>query len=762
MAVQENPEGLEKKVFIGGRECRMRASFWRDDIVRVQFSPDGIFEDTGLNRYGFILPPPGPTEVSVTESGDDFRAESSRISLVYGSRDEELRITDRSTGAVLLKQSGLSFMPDYAEAMFEAGQQEDWAGFGDQARDRMFHRGHFADLNVRNLTAYIPVPFFLSTAGYGVLANTTCRILFDMAKSDSNFFSWRDQRRTIDYYVLAGGDFKNILAAYTDLTGKPKLPPIWAFGLWYLFRDEANDWEVIQSAERFRSEGIPCDVLGLEPGWMEKVYDYSTDKKWHPARFPMASWKKPMANGTFPRVINDMGYKLELWLCNIYDLSYEAERRIGAVAQNAPADAGGKGSASFHPDGIADERLARSELASRFDKLTKPNEPWFEHLKKFVDQGASFFKMDASSEVHQHTDHIWGNGMTDAEMHNLYPLLYSRQMHEGYEEHANLRGFAFNPCGWAGLHAWSATWTGDIGGRLDSIGSILNLSFAAQSWNTNDMSVSTPEMFHCSYLLPLSQINGYGSLHQPWLQSEEAKKAHVFYSRLRSRLIPYIYSWAYHATVTGCPLVRPLPLEFPGDPACRELMHQYLLGRDMMISAKKKEAYFPAGKWKDFWTGDMIEGGAKRPVSWTEPRSGGLYIREGAVIPLGPLMQYRGEKPLDAIELIVFPCESESAFDFYEDDGVSLKHRDGAFAITPIRAVRGKKETAVVIGKASGSYEGQPEKRLWNFKIAASKAPSMITADGKKLPDDMWSFDGESGMLNIRSLEGPVEIRAID
>jgi len=133
-----------------------------------------------------------------------------------------------------------------------------------------------------------------------VLVNTTHRVLFDMAKSEPDAFYWRDQRGTLDYYVIAGGDFKTLLRAYTDLTGKPKLPPLWAFGLWYLFRDEANDWEVIQSAERFRGEGIPCDVLGLEPGWMATNYDLTPDKKWHPGRFPMPPWKKPMLRACSP------------------------------------------------------------------------------------------------------------------------------------------------------------------------------------------------------------------------------------------------------------------------------------------------------------------------------------------------------------------------------------------------------------------------------------------------------------------------------
>jgi len=573
------------------------------------------------------------------------------------------------------------------------------------------------------------VPFFLGTNGYGILVNTTHRVLFDMAKSDKDSFFWRDRRETIDYYLLAGTDFKALLRAYTDLTGKPKLPPLWAFGLWYLFRDEANDWEVIQTAERFRQEGIPCDVLGLEPGWMETNYDLTPDKKWHPQRFPIPSWKKPLDKGVFIRVLKDLGYKFELWLCNDYDLSWEAERRIGSVS---PGQTTQKKTA-FHPDGIVDERLAAGAAAGRTDKLTRPDEPWFEHLKKFVDQGADFFKMDACAEVFRHSDHIWGNGMADAEMHNLYPLLYSRQMHEGFEEHTGRRGLAFNPCGWAGLHAWSATWTGDIGGKIDSLGSILNLCFAAQSWNTNDMDVTQPEMFHFSYLLPIAQINGYGGFCQPWLQKPEILAKHVFYSRLRARLIPYIYTWARHSTETGCPLVRPLPLEYPEDRDCRNVLHQYLLGRDLMVVAAKREAYFPVGRWKDFWTGELVEGGKTREISWPEDRAGGLYLREGAIVPLAHVMQYRGDKQPEEMELLAFPAEVESVLDLYEDDGVSLRHMQGESTVTPIRVVSRNGKIFFNVGESVGNYSGLPAERRWAFRIALSCPPKEITVNGNPL-----------------------------
>ncbi len=348
-----------------------------------------------------------------------------------------------------------------------------------------------------------------------------------------------------------------------------------------------------------------------------------------------------------------------------------------------------------------------------------------------------------------------------AHWHDLYPLLYSRQMHEGFEEHTGRRGLAFNPCGWAGLHAWSATWTGDIGGKLDSLGSILNLAFAAQSWNTNDMAVVDPEMFHFSYLLPLAQINGYGSFNQPWLQRRDVLAKHLVYARLRARLIPCLYTWAHDSTVTGCPLVRPLALEFPDDPACRTVLHQYLLGRDLMVVVARREAYFPAGEWIDFWTGERVPGGETRPISWPADRAGGLYLREGAILPLAPPLQYRGEKPLEHMELRVFPGRQESVLEFYEDDGVSLRHTQGEYSITRIRSVRNEREAVVDVAAADGDYAGKPAIRRWAFTVAVPQEPVRVTANGRELAPGAWHYDAAGGVVHVEAQEAPVTLRLV-
>ncbi|MBN2448943.1 MAG: glycoside hydrolase family 31 protein [Lentisphaeria bacterium] len=729
----------------------LRLDFLTDRMARVRLDPEGRFADTGLNRYGFILPPDtGDPPLNASETGAAGQAATGAMTVQWGTENGPLRVLG-AAGDLLLRLGGYDLSADGCRARFEALADEDWVGFGDQTRDRLYHRGQVADCHVRNVKSYIPVPFFMSTAGYGILVNTTHRVVFDMAHTDPEHFEWRDGRRALDFYVFVAPDFRGLLEQYTLLTGRPRLVPEWSLGLWYICRTQANDYEAVNDAVNFRREGIPCDVIGLEPGWMEKNYDGSVTKEWSKTRFPIPSYAQRGPHNFF-NALQRLGYRMELWLCCDYDLSYEAERRIG---QPTPVDESRRNAGFFQHDAEQDAHFSAPMYA---DRITRREEPWFEHLKKFVDQGAAFFKQDGAYQVLDHPDRRWGNGMDDAEMHNLYPLLYARQMVEGFENHTGRRGLSFTPCGWAGFQAWAGTWTGDTGGGTKTLGAMLNTALVGHSWATNDMEVTQKEALHFGYLLPWAQINSWNYFRMPWAQGPDLLEAHRFYSRLRARLVPYLYAWGWQASQNGFPVIAPLTLEFPRDPACREILLQFLLGRDLMVCAFCNEAYFPAGRWLDFWSGRVVEGPHRHPIAWPPPCGGGLFLREGAIVPLGPVMQYRGERPLDGIELLVFPGPTRSEFILYEDDGISLAHRQGAFALTAIQAERDGSRIRIDIGARQGTFEGMCPQHTWTLRVASDTEPKTVHVGRKRRPANRWSFDPVRREITLPEITAPAEV----
>jgi alpha-glucosidase (family GH31 glycosyl hydrolase) len=162
-----------------------------------------------------------------------------------------------------------------------------------------------------------------------------------------------------------------------------------------------------------------------------------------------------------------------------------------------------------------------------------------------------------------------------------------------------------------------------------------------------------------------------------------------------------------------------------------------------MVGAFKKEIYFPKGLWRDFWTGEMVEGGDSAIIEPPEGRGGALYLREGAIVPLGPIMQYRGEKPLDEMDVLLFPGNSESTLDFYEDDGVSFKaFENNEFSTTRIAmSAAGGDSLMVDIGKPEGDFEGRPEARTWNLIVGLEKAPEEVSVDGVPLGADRFQWN---------------------
>jgi alpha-glucosidase (family GH31 glycosyl hydrolase) len=345
--------------------------------------------------------------------------------------------------------------------------------------------------------------------------------------------------------------------------------------------------------------------------------------------------------------------------------------------------------------------------------------------------------------------------MDDDEMHNLYPLLYARQMLEGFEKHTGRRGLTFTPSGWVGFQAWAGTWTGDTGGGAETIAAMLNTAIVGHSWATNDMEVTRKEALHFGYLLPWAQINSWNYFRMPWLQGRKLLEAHRAYSRFRARLIPYLYSWARQATLDGFPLMAPLTLAFPREPACRDNLLQFLLGRDLLVCAFSNTAWFPPGDWFDLWSGKIIAGGREHAISWPEERGGGLYLRQGGILPFGPVMQYRGERPLDEIEVLAFPGPEPSGFELYEDDGVSLAYRQGACAITEIAAQRNGDEIELRIGPTRGQYEGMPAARAWSARVITRVRPQAIRIDGVPAPEKQWDYDETAAAVVVKELRPP-------
>jgi len=730
----------------------VRVDVLSERLFRVRHSKTRQWTESALNRYGILAAAFPEVAFELTEADG-----------VYAIATGQARLTiSRKGGALTLSAADGKSLTQHAapvgqthggyDLRFTLAKDERLFGLGDVSRENLMRRGGVYEFWVLNVKAYIPIPVVLSNRGWGLLMNTTWRNTIDVGKSDPERMICTARQSDLDYYLFCGPDYRSLLDTYTSLSGRPSLLPIWGYGLTYVCNQNIDAFNLLNEAITFRRERLPCDVIGLEPGWMSKNYDGTTDKAWHPQRFPIPYWA-PKGPHTFFGALQRKGFKLSLWLCCDYDLGVFEEQQL--AGNNTPA-AGVKTAAAGATvnvqEGFVDQRLSRpgktQPKTAAEPAKPQPLEPWFEHLKKFVDQGVAAFKLDGSSQVIEHPTRHWGNGMSDEEMHNLYPVIYAKQMARGFEEHARRRSMIYSAGGYVGVQQFVATWAGDTGGGAKPLASMLNLAFSGHSNHSCDMNVTDVEGIHFGFLQTWAQQNNWDYWYQPWYLEDEHTAAYRQYGQLRYRLLPYLYSTAAEAALAGYPVMRAMPLVYPEDPAWDTALSQYMLGEFLLVSAFSKQVRLPPGEWIDFWSGKRTSGPATLPVEITPTRGGALMVKGGAIIPTWPACDYLQQGWSPEVGLLVYPA-AHSTFTLYEDDGISLGYRKGQFARTVLACDTAGKTVKLTIGGREGTYAGMPETRDFTATVHLPGRPEKVTLDGAAVTDVSWDETASAATVKI-------------
>ena len=596
---------------------------------------------------------------------------------------------------------------------------ERFYGGGSTSRDHIQHRGEFLRMWTTYQQTEIPMPFMMSSRGWGVYNNSTRKSFFDIGNQQKSKFNIINTFDEADFYLMMGKDMPAILNEYTLVTGRTYVLPKWAYGLCFGPNMREEQFDILNDAVRFRQFDVPCDVFWLEPQWMEKRYDFSTKKKWNYDRFsPEPYWlqdqyPKTMHNRLFIGKLRSMGFHLGLWLCEEYDLSIQEE---DIIAERT----GGKLSGQEH---------------------------WMDHLTVFMDQGVEGFKLDPARTIDNHTNWEYYNGRTDKEMHNLNQVLLPKQMRELGRKYNGKRTWHHYCGGWSGTQRWTASTSGDNGGGKTALYDQLNLGMSG-FLNTSCDVMSVPrelEMqgLHFGLFLPWVQINSWFSMMHPFYYAKEEQDIYRFYVKLRYSLAPYIYSMALEAAQNGMPIVRSMPLCFPDDRNCDDMTYQYMFGDNFCVGIFTNEIYLPKGTWTDAWSGEkIVSKGETFTREYPSNRAGLLFIREGAIIPTQPDVEYLGARPFDRVILKVYP-HGDSAYTMLDDDGESYEYENGGIASTLFESHERDGGVEVVVNPVQGSFKGMPSEREYSFRIQRDSRPASVSLNGAAVQD--WTY--EDGMV---------------
>lgn len=736
-----------------------------ESIFRIKVSPRKDFTESLMERYELIKTDWSEVKTDISDKGGVWTLKTPVYSLAINKKTGVMTVKDAKGGKVirevrfLPEKEGLcgemrSFINEkYADLKvadngggiigddngkfgevdkheipaadavcilsFSMEDGERFYGGGSTSRDHIQHRGEFLRMWTTYQQTEIPMPFMMSSRGWGVYNNSTRKSFFDIGNQQKTKFNIINTFDEADFYLMMGKDMPAVLNEYTLVTGRTYVLPKWAYGLCFGPNMREEQFDILNDAVRFRQFDVPCDVFWLEPQWMEKRYDFSTKKKWNYDRFsPEPYWlqdqyPKTMHNRLFIGKLRSMGFHLGLWLCEEYDLSIQEE---DIIAERT----GGKLSGQEH---------------------------WMDHLTVFMDQGVEGFKLDPARTIDNHTNWEYYNGRTDKEMHNLNQVLLPKQMRELGRKYNGKRTWHHYCGGWSGTQHWTASTSGDNGGGKTALYDQLNLGMSG-FLNTSCDVMSVPrelEMqgLHFGLFLPWVQINSWFSMMHPFYYAKEEQDIYRFYVKLRYSLAPYIYSMALEAAQNGMPIVRSMPLCFPDDRNCDDMTYQYMFGDNFCVGIFTNEIYLPKGTWTDAWSGEkIVSKGETFTREYPSNRAGLLFIREGAIIPTQPDVEYLGTRPFDRVILKVYP-HGESAYTMLDDDGESYEYENGGVASTLFESHERDGGVEVVVNPVQGSFKGMPSEREYSFRIQRDSRPASVSLNGAAVQD--WTY--EDGMV---------------
>ena len=740
-------EGNALLVFSTGRVLTIR--LLSPDLVRIRLSRIGETETPATPAVIKSSWAPVRFDMSNSPSSVDIRTEKGTIRVA--KNPVRVSFLDRS-GAVISRDDNKGMAWDGKEVRVwkEMPQGESYFGFGEKSGRLNKRETHLTMWNT-DIPAYRAdtdplyesIPFFYgirSGKAYGIFFDNSYRSSFDMGKESNTRYSFGAAGGELNYYFFFGPSPKDILSRFTELVGRMPLPPLWSLGYQQCRWSYTPDKRVREIAKNFRDRRIPADVIYLDIDYMEGYRIFT----WNKERFPdPAGMIKDLSKDGFRiAVIVDPGIK--------HDPLYSAFQS-GTAGDHFLKYPDGKlfigkvwpGECAF-PD--FSSSAARSWWGTQFKVLTDAGvRGWWNDMNE-----PSVFDVPTKTVDLSVIHNDDGRMTTHEKNHNTYGMLMTQATYDGVRRLVpNERPFVLTRASYAGGQRYSAAWTGDNVASWEhlqmAVPMCLNLSISGQPFVGSDIGgfIGYPsgELFarwlQLGVFTPLmrahSVINERNK--EPWEFGPEIEAVNRTTIELRYRLLPYIYNTMHQASQTGIPAMRPLVFEYPGDPESSWNETEFMFGDQILVApvlwegATKRSLRLPEGSWYDFWTGKKYKGATQVTVDAAIDRIP-LFVRAGAVIPMQPVVQYVGEKPLDSLTFVVFPGEQTTSL-YYEDDGLSFAYEKGAYMKRSVVYREDGASREVVLGKAEGTFKPGQRSVIVKMVDVASKPASVMKGSAR-------------------------------
>ena len=494
---------------------------------------------------------------------------------------------------------------------------------------------------------YKPIPFFMSNRGYGMFMHTSAPVTCDFGATYIGLNKMFMGDENLDLFVFFG-EPKDILDEYTDLVGKPGMPPLWSFGTWMSRITYFSEKEGYDVAANIRKNKYPCDVIHFDTGWFD--VDWQCDYKFSENRFqnPQQMLKD----------LRSQGFHVCLWQLPYFT---PKNRYFSELIEKDMYVKNGNGELPYE-DVVLD--FSNPETVK-----------WYQDkLAGLLNIGVSAIKVDFGEAAP--LNGIYASGKSGWYEHNLYPVRYDMAVSEITKKLHN-ENIMWARAAWAGSQRYPLHWGGDAAttntGLLGTLRAGLSFGLSGFSFWSHDMGgfvKSTPEDLYCRWI-PFGFLTSHTRAHgapptEPWLyDSKRVQDVFRKSAEMKYRLMPYVYAQAKECTEKGLPMLRALFVEFPDDPGAWKVDDEYLFGSQILVAPllesgmTGRTVYLPEGKWIDYQTEKVYEGG------WHQIEAGSLpiimLVRDGSVLPHLKLAQSTAEMDWSKMSLKVYSADKKQA-----------------------------------------------------------------------------------------------------
>ena len=629
-----------------------------------------------------------------------------------------------------------------------------------------------------NLEAGKRVPLKIEWIPDGYVSYCGLRALTPVSAAEQNKLAWwSEMNDEIDYYFVYGDDMDEVISGYRTLTGKSPIMPKWAMGYWQSRERYKTQDEIVGTLKEFRKRRIPIDNIVQD-------WSYWPEDAWGSHEFDKARFPDPKAMIDSIHALNGR-IMISVWPKFYANTEHYKEfDKNGWMYQQAIKDS------------IRDW-IGPGYIGSFYDAYAEGARKlfWKQMNEKLFSLGIDAWWMDASEpNVRDCTDLQYRKDLCgptalgpSAKFFNAYALMNAEAIYDGQRGvEPDQRVFLLTRSGFAGCQRYStATWSGDIATRWEDmkaqISAGLNFAVSGIPYWTMDIGGFCVEnryvagqaefnktgrenadykewrelntrWYQFGAFCPLYRAHGQYPFREVWNIAPEGHPAYnsiLYYTKLRYNLMPYIYSLAGMTYLNDYTIMRPLVMDFTADAQVNNIGDQFMFGPAMMVApvyeygARSREMYFPAiCGWYDFYSGKYVSGGQKLTVDAPYEHIP-LFVREGAIIPYGPDMQYSDEKPASEITLYVYAGQ-DGAFTLYEDEGVNYNYEKGQYATIPFTYKEA--EGTLTVGARKGEFPGMLKERTFNVVKVSKDKPQPFDL---KVKGVVVKYDGTTQTVKL-------------